>query len=103
MKLKMKTMEKTKALYSTIEGELKKKYKKKKLNEEQVKIAESLSEAIIVGCEIDSWTTMASNVVKYPSILDKVNILSEIHELGAEHQLETYSAALLYHSTKYSV
>ena len=98
-----KTMEKTKALYSTIEGELKKKYKKKKLNEEQVKIAESLSEAIIVGCEIDSWTTMASNVVKDPSILDKVNILSEIHELGAEHQLETYSAALLYHSTKYSV
>lgn len=98
-----KTMEKTKALYSVIEGELKKKYKKKKLNEEQIKIAESLSEAIIVGCESDIWTTMATNVVKDPSILDKVNILPQVQELGAEHQLETYSAALLYHSTKYSV
>jgi len=46
---------------------------------------------------------MACNVVKDPSILDKVNILPQVQELGAEHQLETYSAALLYHSTKYSV
>jgi hypothetical protein len=29
--------------------------------------------------------------------------LPQVQELGAEHQLETYSAALLYHSTKYSV
>jgi len=46
---------------------------------------------------------MATNVVKDPSILDKINILPQVQELGAEHQLETYSAALLYHSTKYSV
>jgi hypothetical protein len=98
-----KTMEKTKALYSVIEGELKKKYKKKNLNAEQMKIAESLSEAIIVGCESDTWMTIAVDSLKDPSILDKVNILPEIQEMGAEHQLETYSAALLYHSTKYSV
>ena len=98
-----KTMEKTKSLYSVIEGELKKKYKKKNLNAEQMKIAESLSEAIIVGCESNTWMTIAVDSLKDPSILDKVNILPEIQELGAEHQLETYSAALLYHSTKYSV
>jgi len=98
-----KTMEKTKSLYSVIEGELKKKYKKKNLNTEQMKIAESLSEAIIVGCESDAWMTIAVDSLKDPSILDKINILPQIQELGAEHQLETYSAALLYHSTKYSV
>ena len=96
-------MEKTKSLYSVIEGELKKKYKKKNLNAEQMKIAESLSEAIIVGCESDTWMTIAVDSLKDPSILDKINILPQIQELGAEHQLETYSAALLYHSTKYSV
>jgi len=98
-----KTMESTKVLYSIIEGELKTKYKKKKLNEEQKKVAESLSEAIIIGCENETWETVAKTVVKDPSILDKVSILPGIQELGAEHQLETYSAALLYHSTKYSV
>jgi hypothetical protein len=35
--------------------------------------------------------------------LDKLNILSEIQTTAGEHDLDTYAAALLYHSTKYSV
>jgi hypothetical protein len=98
-----KVMDKTKDLYSIVEVGLKKKYSKKSLNAEQNKLAQGISEAIILGSQSESWISLATEVLNDPSKLDKLNILNEIQTTAGEHDLDTYAAALLYHSTKYSV
>ncbi len=96
-------MNQTKILNASVEAALKKKYSKKNLSSDQRKLAEGITEAIIVGCEGVSWKEKAEAVVKDPSFLDKLSILPAIQEMAAEHQLDTYAAGLLYHSTKLSV
>ncbi len=46
---------------------------------------------------------MASQVLNDPNKLDTLGILNEIQNTASEHDLDTYAAGLLYHSTKYSV
>jgi hypothetical protein len=96
-------MSETKNLNALVEVALKKKYSKKSLSSDQKKIAAGISEAIIVGAENTKWNELAGQVVNDPSVLDKLGILNSVQELAAAHQLDTYSASLLYHSTKYSV
>jgi hypothetical protein len=98
-----KVLNQTKVLNASVEVALKKKYAKKNLSSDQRKLAEGITEAIIVGCEGISWKEKVEAVVKDPSFLDKLSILPEIQEMAAEHQLDTYAAGLLYHSTKLSV
>ena len=98
-----KVLNQTKVLNASVEAALKKKYSKKNLSSDQRKLAEGITEAIIVGCEGVLWKEKAEAVVKDPSFLDKLSILPEIQEMAAEHQLDTYAAGLLYHSTKLSV
>lgn len=98
-----KTLDKTKDLYAIVETGLKKKYSKKSLNAEQKKLANGISEAIIMGSEYDTWNNLAVEVLNDPTKLDNLNILSEIQNVAAEHELDSYAAGLLYHSTKYSV
>jgi hypothetical protein len=98
-----KVLNQTKVLSSSVELALKKKYSKKTLSSDQKKLAEGIAEAIIVGCEGVSWKEKAEAIVKDPSFLDKLSILPEIQEMAVEHQLDTYAAGLLYHSTKLSV
>ena len=98
-----KVLNQTKVLNASVEAALKKKYSKKNLSSDQRKLAEGITEAIIVGCEGVSWKEKVEAVVKDPSFLDKLSILPEIQEMAAEHQLDTYAAGLLYHSTKLSV
>jgi len=98
-----KVLDETKKLYAIVETALKKKYSKKTLNTEQKQLATGISEAIIVGCESENWNEVVGKVLNDPNHLDKLGILSEIQNVASEHQLDTYSAGLLYHSTKYSV
>ena len=98
-----KVMDKTKDLYSIVEAGLKKKYSKKSLNNEQKKLAQGISEAIVLGSELNNWISTATDVLNDPSKLDKLGILNEVQSTAGEHDLDSYAAALLYHSTKYSV
>lgn len=88
----------TKNLYSDVQSLLKKKYNKKRLNADQKKLAESISEAIIIGSNSSDWSVTAEKVLSDPSTLDSLGIMKAVQELAAEHDLNTYAAALLYHS-----
>jgi len=90
----------TKDLYKNVQTLLKEKYNKKRLNANQKKLAENLSEAIIIGSETNSWNDVAEKVVKDPATLDRLGIMKNVQSLAAEHDLNTYAAALLYHSNK---
>jgi len=56
-----------------------------------------------MGSEYDSWNTLAVEVLNDPTKLDQLGILNNIQNVAAEHELDSYAAGLLYHSTKYSV
>ena len=88
----------TKNLYSDVQSLLKKKYNKKRLSTDQKKLAESISEAIIIGSNSSDWSATAEKVLSDPSTLDSLGIMKAVQELAAEHDLNTYAAALLYHS-----
>lgn len=98
-----KVIENSKELYGLVEVGLKKKYNKKSLSKEQKKLAEDISEAIIVGSESSSWQKKAVDVLNDPSVLDQLSILKEIQDVATDHQLDTYAASILYHSTKFTV
>ncbi len=89
----------TKVLYSNVQSSLKKKYNKKRLSKDQKKLAENISEAIIVGSKNNDWSNIAEQVVSNPNVLDKLGILKEVQDLASEHDLNIYAAALLYHSS----
>ena len=61
-------------------------------------MAESISEAIIIGSNSSDWSATAEKVLSDPSTLDSLGIMKAVQELAAEHDLNTYAAALLYHS-----
>lgn len=96
-------MKKTNELTSAVQACLKEKYKRKTLNSEQKQISQSISEAIIIGSESSMWNNLVKEVIQDPVKLEKLGILKQVQDMSAEHQLETYAAALLYHSTKFSV
>ena len=89
----------TKVLYSNVQSSLRKKYNKKRLSKDQKKLAENISEAIIVGSKNNDWSNIAEQVVSNPNVLDKLGILKEVQDLASEHDLNIYAAALLYHSS----
>ena len=90
----------TKGLYSDVQNLLKEKYNKKRLTKDQKKLAENVSEAIIIGSESTGWKDAAETVLKDPSTLDKLGVMKAVQDLAAQHDLNTYAAALLYHSNK---
>jgi len=90
----------TKNLYGEVESLLRKKYNKKRLSKDQKSLAESISEAIIVASESSTWNKVANSVISNPAELDNLSVLKSIQSIASEHDLNTYAAALLYHSTK---
>lgn len=98
-----KVMDESKKLNAVVESGLKKKYNKKSLSAEQKKLAIGITEAIIIGSEQKDWSINAAQVLNDPTKLDKLGILKSVENVAQEHQLDTYAASLLYHSTKFSV
>lgn len=90
----------SKDLYSIVEKSLKTKFEKKSLNKEQKVLVTNITESIIVGAKSDNWKEFATNFATDLNALAKLNVLPEINELAAEHNIPTYAAALLFHSSQ---
>jgi hypothetical protein len=56
-----------------------------------------------VAKEKEDWDSTLSRVVEDFEVLGELDISPEVLEVGARHQLDDLSAAILYHSTKNSV
>jgi hypothetical protein len=87
-------------LRKSVEIEIKKRYKTKKLNEEQNKIVDNLCEAIVCASDMNDWNKEAQNCVNEIEKIENLQTLQEILNISAEHELNTYPSAILYHSEK---
>lgn len=84
-------------LNAEIEGFLKKKHKKKSLNEDQKTVAESIAKAIFMNEEKQSWS---SSIKSYLDGETKQNIerIEKLTNISQEHSIDLFSAAILNYS-----
>tara|TARA_B110000495_G_C22888840_1_gene518391 strand:- start:24 stop:1007 length:984 start_codon:yes stop_codon:yes gene_type:complete len=84
---------------STIK-DVKSKFSVKRLNESQDKIVDSLIEAVVTSTEKKEWSKEVKSCIKDPERMEKMEILKDVLDIGANHQLTDYPSAILYHSKK---
>jgi hypothetical protein len=70
------------------------------LDEERKDLVSPACESIIVSKPVGEWDETLSSVVENLNNLSKLNVDPEVLDVGAKHQLDDMSAAILYHSTK---
>jgi len=75
------------------------KYGTEKMEKDQELISR-VTESIVVAKEKEDWDSTLSRVVENFEVLGELDISPEVLEVGARHQLDDLSAAILYHSTK---
>lgn len=83
---------------ASIKKEMKDKLNIKRFNKKNEKMLDSLCEAIVCSTEIENWTQKAFSCVSNLEEIQKLDVKSKILEIAAEHELDNYSAAILYHS-----
>jgi hypothetical protein len=79
------------------------KHMRKKLGKNKLKTAEKnmideLCESIVVSCDESDWSKKLNSCILDPNNIESLSALNKIQQLSSDHDLDLYSAALLYHS-----
>ena len=83
-----------------VEEKLKIKYKIETLNESQIQMADKLCESIVCATEMDEWRNQLETCVIDINQIQELHAIDKVLDISAEHELETYPSAILYHSDK---
>ena len=70
----------------------------KRFGKKQNQILDKLCESVVCSSELENWEQNAISCVNNIENLESLDILPEILEISAKHELDNYSAAILYHS-----
>jgi hypothetical protein len=88
------------AFRKTAESFARKHYKKKKLSEDQKQNINNLIESIVCAKDITDWAKTYESCIKDHSKIAGLSLSKDIQEISAAHQLPSYAASILYHSSK---
>jgi hypothetical protein len=72
----------------------------KRFTKKNEKMLDSLCEAIVCSTDVEKWTQKALSCVSNLEEIQELHVLPEILEIAAKHELDNYSAAILYHSNE---
>ena len=97
-----KTIEASEKLESFCKKTARKHFKIKRLNKNQNNMLEDLCKKIVIAKSQDEWEQVAESCIKDNNKILKLDILDEIAQTAADHRLTDYSAAIVYHSKKFS-
>lgn len=78
----------------------KKHLKLKELNENQKETVFDLCQSVASSYEMPEWEEKLNEIIKDNSVLLSLSVNNDVLDIAAEHSLDDYSAAILYHSTK---
>lgn len=95
-KLKEIAIQSTK-LQREVEGKLLKKFGLEKLNDEQLSIAEQISEVIIANEDSNNWFKSIDAYIEKPIDTNQERV-NQILSLASEHGVPSYVASLMFHS-----
>jgi hypothetical protein len=86
------------SLRSELNKTMKKKIKKRKLNEQQVDSIDKLVQSVVVSSKIEDWQTTGTACIEDFNKISQLNILDEVSEISSAHELADYPSAILFHS-----
>ena len=95
-----KTISELEAARGSIKGLMKDKLSIKRFTKKNEGMLDSLCEAIVCSTEVENWTQKALSCVSNLEEIQDLHVLPEILEIAAKHELDNYSAAILYHSNE---
>jgi hypothetical protein len=90
----------TEELISFASAKMKEKLDKKRLNKTQKEMLTRLCESVVCSTEKENWETQVISCVNDYNNIEKLNSLEGVLEISAEHNLEIYPSAILYHSNE---
>ena len=73
---------------------------KKKLSKKETELADELCQSIAIARERGEWEDVLKECVEDNDVIADLGALDGVQEISANHGLDLYSAALLYHSEK---
>lgn len=94
------TIEELETARAEIKKVMRKELKIKRFTKNNENMLDSLCEAVVCSTNIENWTQTALSCVSNLEEIQKLNVLPEILEISAKHELDNYSAAILYHSNE---
>lgn len=77
---------------------LKDSLKIKKFNKLQENMLDKLCEAVVCSASVENWNEQLISCVNNFENIESLGIMDDILNISAEHQLDNYSSAILYHS-----
>lgn len=87
-------------LQSYAEANFKKHRKVKSIDDNQQSLIGKLCESVVCAKDKNQWKRTLLSCIKNINKIDELNVKSEILEISAEHELQDYPSAILYHSKK---
>ena len=75
------------------------KYGLDELDDSRKELVSRACESIIVSKDANDWDSSLASIVEDLDKLTQLNVSEKVLEIGAKHQLDDLSAAILYHST----
>jgi len=94
------TISNLETIRASIKQEMKDKLNIKRFTKSKEGILDSLCEGIVCSTNMENWTQKALSCVSNLEEIQDLDVLPEILEIAAEHELDNYSAAILYHSNE---
>tara|TARA_R110000824_G_scaffold280197_1_gene468274 strand:- start:68 stop:637 length:570 start_codon:yes stop_codon:yes gene_type:complete len=95
-----KTIHKVEALRKNSMSSARKILNKKRLSKDHKSLIDSLVESVVMSKEVEEWGDCVESCLKDFDKIADLPAMSEVLSLSAEHGLEVYPSAILYHSTK---
>ena len=89
----------TNDLFVSLTSEAKKVFKKKRLNKNQKEMLERVCESVVVAKEKKDWLKTGKECIGDPQKLIGLSPMSQVLDISAEHELDDYAAAILYHAS----
>lgn len=86
-------------LQDKVESSLREKHALRKLSRQQKEVANEITKIIIANENPETWETVTKEYVDNPKDKNQDSI-NNIHEIAAEHNIDTYVASILFHSKK---
>lgn len=90
----------TEALKKTAQAEMRRKLSKKRLNKSEKNMLEELCASIIISEGSRNWEIKLKECIASSSNIEKLGTQIGVQDIASEHQLDLYSAALLFHSKR---
>ena len=95
-----KIIYKTEDLKRKAQSEMKKSLSKKRLNKNEKNLLDELCASIVIAENQDCWESTLSDCILDRSRIADLDSINEVRDIADEHNLDLYSAALLFHSRK---